>query len=543
MGSAATKPENQNIAECIRQTAEKHGVTTAEVLAIVGDIPEVKEVYGLTTDGGFPRDVFFTTPELRQVFADAIEAGLVKVKGDSQCIDNKSPNANDLAKWIRTTSKLGQGSFGTVYKACAPPKSDGSAECDDDAQEFAIKLAAGKKMAVKTGRQNWWKTFEWREAYLTEIVQDKVLNGKLGQAVPRIYREFNCVDKCTINDQPGKSCAITLMELGDGTLATWFEKTSKATGKISKELCDNALFQIMAGLAALQSPGLQIHHADVKIVNILFYEVRKGGYWRYDIGDQTYYLPNLGFVFILADYGVSTPQTPDIKYQHQNRSQLGARGLIRDPEKGMCYLVSISKSTPNLVHPLGMAMATFMLQDIPNEIKSSLPQTLIHNNFMVHGQKLLYGPIEYNDAPKIEKAKFDDVNVEFHPPSAEEYLEKVSGLDAREAILGTGLLNRPDIYPPVQFGYDTQDAIRTFIGGKRVGQPGTHMEKYIHLLDGKFVSELEKYRTTQKDDTNEYALSFYNHKMFAQDFIHHYFDGMYQNRSEGKELSKFKCSL
>lgn len=64
----------------------------------------------------------------------------------------------------------------------------------------------------------------------------------------------------------------------------------------------NALFQIMVGLYALKKYFNMIH-ADFHTRNILVYKVKSGGYWKYKINGNTYYLPNLGYIFLINDFG------------------------------------------------------------------------------------------------------------------------------------------------------------------------------------------------------------------------------------------------
>ena len=46
-----------------------------------------------------------------------------------------------------------------------------------------------------------------------------------------------------------------------------------------------------------------MRHNDLHWGNVLVFEVRPGGCWEYKIDDTRYYVPNLGFVFVLWDFG------------------------------------------------------------------------------------------------------------------------------------------------------------------------------------------------------------------------------------------------
>lgn len=66
----------------------------------------------------------------------------------------------------------------------------------------------------------------------------------------------------------------------------------------------NALFQIMVGLLSMKR-YYNMLHTDFHPLNILVQKVQPGGYWVYTIDNFKYYLPNLGYVFLLHDFGFS----------------------------------------------------------------------------------------------------------------------------------------------------------------------------------------------------------------------------------------------
>ena len=66
----------------------------------------------------------------------------------------------------------------------------------------------------------------------------------------------------------------------------------------------NALFQIMFALAVIKRKFNMIH-CDLHIKNILVQKVKPGGYWIYILNGVKYYVPNLGYIFLLYDFGFS----------------------------------------------------------------------------------------------------------------------------------------------------------------------------------------------------------------------------------------------
>lgn len=79
-----------------------------------------------------------------------------------------------------------------------------------------------------------------------------------------------------------------------------FYKWSKQ--KHSHEIWMNALFQITVGLYTIKK-YFNMQHTDFHTGNILVHKVKPGGFWIYEINNTKYYLPNLGFIFLLSDFG------------------------------------------------------------------------------------------------------------------------------------------------------------------------------------------------------------------------------------------------
>ena len=83
-----------------------------------------------------------------------------------------------------------------------------------------------------------------------------------------------------------------------GDFKTWAKKQH------SVEMWMNAIFQIFIGILAIKRYFNMIH-TDLHAGNILVHRVQPGGYWTYIIDKKRYYLPNLGYVFVLSDFGFS----------------------------------------------------------------------------------------------------------------------------------------------------------------------------------------------------------------------------------------------
>jgi serine/threonine protein kinase len=85
---------------------------------------------------------------------------------------------------------------------------------------------------------------------------------------------------------PGVQLFDTFCQNEKHSLAVWF----------------NSYFQILAGIYAMQET-LGMAHADLHSDNILVATVKKGGHWKYTIDGVDYYVPNLGYQFLINDFG------------------------------------------------------------------------------------------------------------------------------------------------------------------------------------------------------------------------------------------------
>ena len=97
------------------------------------------------------------------------------------------------------------------------------------------------------------------------------------------------------------------------TFESWIQQ------KHSNQIWFNALFQIMYALASIKQI-FNMLHTDLHIGNILVQKIKKGGYWIYKLNGVDYYLPNLGYVFIISDFGFSwIPNKLYISWYYKNR--------------------------------------------------------------------------------------------------------------------------------------------------------------------------------------------------------------------------------
>jgi hypothetical protein len=177
--------------------------------------------------------------------------------------------------------------------------------------EFHNKILAIKKIVL--GRKDLSDSFTktqlmsgksaWPEV-ATYIFCSIFVLARVNPNLPITFRYYLCNQCKFANKRLGKKkkpCLITLNEMGDGDLKMYLNKN-----KISiwnKDLVTNCIFQMAAALYTFEK-YLNMTHNDLHWGNVLVHEVKPGGYWKYTINKMDYYVPNLGFMFVLWDFGM-----------------------------------------------------------------------------------------------------------------------------------------------------------------------------------------------------------------------------------------------
>jgi hypothetical protein len=112
--------------------------------------------------------------------------------------------------------------------------------------------------------------------------------------------------ECTYFFQNKKSygCLLLFMEKADGNLYDILKEFQDRSMKIPRDLWLSMLFQIFAGIHAIQH-RFGLIHRDLHWKNVLYWNVKQRGYWRYYVKKIPYYVPCVGYQFGLTDFGKS----------------------------------------------------------------------------------------------------------------------------------------------------------------------------------------------------------------------------------------------
>jgi hypothetical protein len=372
----------------------------------------------------------------------------IKSEG-AQCVNGLKPT---LLKQLELKRFLGRGTFANVYAACSP------APCLKDSYKFAVKLTIipdeDFKYYYSTNKPSWHEPY-----ILKNIINPLVIKG-ICPNLPLLAESYTCSDcdfkfydtsKVPVEINKKASCLILLMELGTGgDMSGWF----KSNRILSEDEIFISLFQIMAGVHSIQIYG-QILNNDIKAQNILCYNIKSGGYWHYIIHGQNFYVPNMGKLFVLNDFGVSR---------------------VFNPNHKLSYL--LKEKWVNLGHRYAMIInGKYSPLNATNPLDNKLPKVkLIH---WEHCDKNVGSKTTEKAKSNggIAKISVSDKNDIYNPGImfTENQVKELKRLGIPADSGNKQFYEHPKVIPPLELIGDTQDVILTFTGGKRATQPGNHV--------------------------------------------------------------------
>ena len=214
----------------------------------------------------------------------------------------------------------------------------------------------------------------------------------------------------------------------------------------------------------------QIWNFDVKSVNTLIYNVEPGGYWVYNILDTDYYIPNRGYIVILNDFGVSQVFSPDYCHKYDSIAlgkSLGTRGAMIIDDKYSPLEGKINWDMDGRIEKLkklswgtkSKAQSKKDCTDIDIQYVKTVGESLLVCKDNSRGRSVV---------STLSEPFVLDCKIQFTPEQIKA-LEKL-GIPADSSQLD--FYRHPHIIPPLEYRGDTQDVIRTFIGGPRYSQSG-----------------------------------------------------------------------
>ena len=411
-----------------------------------------------------------------------------------------SDGINTLKKYITLGKLIGKGDWGNVYSAYIK-------KCN---KKFALKMSRITKEDLENPYSD--TSCSWYEVWMIKDIFRPLIVKNVCPNLPLFIDTFLC-HKCDFTFKEKDSshpCVITAVELANGDLRDYLKFSSPTEDELY-----SALFQIMAGLYAIQMSG-QILNNDIKSKNILYYNVTPGGYWHYKIDDNNFYVPNYGKMFVLNDFGVSTLYNPNFQlYPNKQRKvfNLGSRYAIN-----MDGIFSPIKADVEFVGSNLRSTDTIKWIDGNNEISTSTGAT--YKLDRKTGQII----ISHTYLTPVQKSYLFRKGVSTNPKTWD-------------------FFGNPSIIPPFEFYNDTQDVLRTFVGGKRSTQKGHHI-LYPSVTEG-IQNNIKKYLGSV-ENSKQKTFSHYSYHVLAGDFIKKFFTEAhnYTIKPKGKKISYYdmnKC--
>lgn len=388
-----------------------------------------------------------------------------------------------LTNYLPMNKMLGRGDYGNVFLV------------QKNNIEFAVKISRIDEKSV----DHPYSRFDscWFEVLLMKHIFNPLIEDKVCPNLPYLIDSFVCRE-CVLSLRKGKCtypCVELITELANGTLRDFFKSKPPLYQLYS------ALFQIMAGLHAIQLNG-QIMNYDVKPDNVLYYKIKPGGYWIYVIHGEKFYVPNTGQLFVLNDFGISRPMSPDYQYYRSPNDlyfRLGSRyAIVQDGE----FVPIYADQQPNY------------------QGKVCYPDKIVWNN-NDNENKSTGG--EFRLDRKTQKILDNKVIL---TSSQERFLKKNK---INPSPLSIDFFSHPEVIPPFEFYNDTQDVIRSFVGGPRTTQKGDH--KRYDCVKVTMYKKMKMYKGKGKN-MKEGLFSTDPSQVLAGYFLVNFFNKKYKDEKE-----------
>lgn len=192
---------------------------------------------------------------------------------------------------LQKQTELGRGGQGKVYSYCKK---------DDDQKCVAVKKIYIEEQQSKYLSDPFSKRSLLHGTFI-ELAAMKMINQLiLSKVCPNfiLHYTWRFKSRSGICDDLYPNVAYFFNEyISDSQTFTEWVKSDHGIEELY-----NAYFQIIYAIYTLQL-RLNMTHLDLHTDNIIVQKVPKGGYWEYTIDENTYYVPNLGYILYINDFG------------------------------------------------------------------------------------------------------------------------------------------------------------------------------------------------------------------------------------------------
>lgn len=257
----------------------------------MGNVRKVRKVRKVGKVGKVNKSFSFSD---RLMIYDMITSSLeTTLSGDKLCVKSKNlGDAINMRKRFGTPSAFGEAWIGFTFT---------------NKYKVAVKkMPLGRSDLIESYTRKQMLSGDSAWAEMAAMIFSTILvMAKVCPNLPVLYKYYWC-PKCkfvnkSIKDANDRPCLLVVNELADGDLKHYLETRPMIW---DNKLIDNCIFQITAGLYAFEK-FYNLTHNDLHYGNVLVHEIQPGGFWHYKIDGHNYYVPNLGFQFVLWDMGMS----------------------------------------------------------------------------------------------------------------------------------------------------------------------------------------------------------------------------------------------
>jgi hypothetical protein len=156
------------------------------------------------------------------------------------------------------------------------------------------------------------------EVKILKKVSSLVLK-KVNPHFPILYKSFECGNPVASNDYPQiiqkNTYLIVLNELATGDLKTFITLPDFHT---NYDLIKNTIQQIYISILSFHIHTKK-RHDDCHWGNFLYHKIKPGGYIHYRIYDTNVYIENMGYLWVIWDYGKALKLTFENLYMDYYR--------------------------------------------------------------------------------------------------------------------------------------------------------------------------------------------------------------------------------
>ena len=329
-------------------------------------------------------------------------------KNEMICI-NEYGNVNLLDIFINKKLSLDTGKYSDVYFFSLPIK---KLLYKKHISIKIIPLDSNDYMNMYNTKYNVWR--ELKSMYM----MSKLITKRICPNFSMIYSHYIC-NSCVyknkhLKDNKNKMCLLILNEISQYNLKRWIIKKSKENINENKliKIWYNILFQIIVSIFCIQKK-YQMIHRDLHWGNILVDEIKPGGYWIYNIEGIKYYIPNIGILIKIWDFGKSNSIT---FFSQTSRDE----SFLKKSESNTIYhyktdinkIINIDnwiKNSTDINNKNFIPLEISRLLRIIKESNNKIPYAIIINNMTRYLNNKIGQRILKNDLKYIYKIKNPDL--------------------------------------------------------------------------------------------------------------------------------------